>query len=274
VKSLSKSLPLPEELVANVIVGKHLRIKQAKFKTSLKTSSTENGVELDEWKYAKMPWVSSPHSPSTLHLQISEARRGIAQGSIVSPLIGSFTISRLSIPSGLVVANYADDFAVFAKSKAELAEHQEALIESLANLPGGKFKLRPKQSGEPLTFLGHEFYETKDGVTISPSEDAKGAMVARYETLTTELLDFCSPKTGKKQKKEATWRLAKLHKFLDGWSAAFSACNNIEEYTKGFYDDLADWADYCGINQEAIAQEAVTCEVDLGLDYDLSVQLH
>ena len=92
------------------------------------------------------------------HEAISQARRGIPQGSALSGKIASSTISLLKWSAATLLFNWADDFLIVGESEAAVIEAGNTLIAKVSALPGGHFSLKLKHIGsaeDGFVFLGH-----------------------------------------------------------------------------------------------------------------------
>jgi hypothetical protein len=85
--------------------------------------------------------LSYPSTPLSLILQV---RRGLPPGAASTALVAAAALAPvlLVLPGDVVVILYADDFAIFAKSKAAAANAMNALEEALRAAPVGDLRLR------------------------------------------------------------------------------------------------------------------------------------
>jgi len=79
-----------------------------------------------------------------LTVNLSEARQGLPQGSMLSPQIASALIGRelQGLPGDRVAVAYRDDIAVGARSQQEAKDIEKALSTRLVNLAAGPLSLR------------------------------------------------------------------------------------------------------------------------------------
>lgn len=172
---------------------------------------------------------------------LSKARSGVPQGSAVSPLIGAFAVSKLSLklPTGTWFANYADDFLVIASTEEQIEIAKHAFASAISELPGGKFLLKEKQRAsldEGIVFLGH-ILRYEDGVLIA--EPSPAAYTKLWDK--TEELRFAANiakgqfiETHSTADRTTTLTLiAEIYWLRLGWLNAFSECQEIVLKTVG-----------------------------------------
>lgn len=70
-------------------------------------------------------------------------------------------------------------------------------------------------------------------------------------------------------KATAAGYLGRMHSLLDGWSGAFSECDNVGQYTEDLYADLYAQAQAKGVSAAILTKEAHNCLIELSLTYDL-----
>jgi hypothetical protein len=265
-KELLKLAPVPKGLGANAASGHYLTIKQPKgFKiiSSGRSVGKESGIEWD----LDSPRATGTISLSVLHTLIHQARAGLPPGAISSPIVADWHLSRLALPDGVQAVNYFDNFCAIASSQAELDEAVEALIEAVEELPCGTFKLKEVSSGsidDGFEFLGHEFQTSGGEVTVRPSDRAVMLLHETYDRLFFKLV-------AENAAEEAARYLGTMLHLLDGWSGAFSECDEVAQYTEDFYAELYACAAARGVSAALIKKEAANCVFELPLTYDLSV---
>jgi hypothetical protein len=139
-EKLLPELPLPKEVVANAVVGRHMAV---------------------QWDPESMKGKSySPSLPPAYSL-LEEARLGIPQGSACSPVVGAYCLSRLQWTpiADVALLNVADDFLLLSKNAGALEKAIGEVAEAVGNLPGGTFTLKLKKARtakQGFKFLGHE----------------------------------------------------------------------------------------------------------------------
>src|SRR5262249_30646155 len=101
------------------------------------------------------------------------ARRGIPQGSAVSPIVAEIVLalSLNSVPTLGTVFAYADNILLLAASKSNAVAMKKALWSALEGHPVRR--LQPKAKffavGEPIDFLGHRLASANGKVHIAPT---------------------------------------------------------------------------------------------------------
>jgi Reverse transcriptase (RNA-dependent DNA polymerase) len=199
-EQLSMALPIPKWAVENVVAGRHMK-----------------------WKASGgCPPYSSP---STL---IQEARRGIPQGSSISPLIAMIECSKLGLTATSLV-NYIDDFLHLASSPEERQAGIAELTSAIEALPGGQFTPKTKSQGhlaDGCIFLGHEFRLAGDKLLVSPSEANYERLIGKLEEIEIRHQLFASLPV---DKCKAIAVANDCMKYIDNWKVAFRECDQLEE---------------------------------------------
>ena len=95
--------------------------------------------------YAKYPDLSEDGSSSLYSLTVQVVRRGLLQGSVLSPLLARAVIHRevnatLS-QKGLKCYSYCDDLSIGAQTKGECRAAKHAMTDHLSSLPAGPIEL-------------------------------------------------------------------------------------------------------------------------------------
>lgn len=265
-KKLLKVAPVPQGLGANAASGNHLKIKAPKGFEVISSGSSVGKEGKIDWNLDS-PWTTGSLSLSLLHTLTHQARAGLPPGAISSPIVADWQLSYLGLPGWVQAVNYVDNFCVLASSQAELDGAVDALIKAVAELPCGTFKLKPVSSGpvdDGFEFLGHEFQTIGGKVTIKPLKSAVLALHDTYDRL------FFKVEAAENEAEAAAY-LGKMLCLLDGWSGAFSECDDVGQYTEDLYADIYASAEKWGVSTAAIKKEAANCLIELPLTYDLSV---
>lgn len=213
---------LPNKVLANYVHGHNLKM-----------SESVRVIGGDE--------LPSPKLTSLVH----QARRGIPQGSSLSPLVAEMMVSQMVIdlPLGVRLTNYADNFLLLAKTKAELEQSVVELEAAIKELPGGHFKLKDEGSGcleaDPLEFLGHVLCAGSAGprvVVSAPNHDRFYGELVQF--------DRCSgpyaAAANETSLEALRVRLAILYNYLISWKAAFRLCDNAGEIAATGFQHLKD----------------------------------
>jgi hypothetical protein len=218
-EKLVTELPLPKEVVENVVVGRHMK------------------VVLDQ-EFMK-GGLSVPSLPHTLDDLLHTARLGVPQGSACSPIVSSYCVSRLIwamwFPTMSLepLVNYADDFLLPSSSQKLLEKKIGALTKAVAFLPGGHFELKPEVKGDAANgfdFLGHRFQIVDGKLTTSPTEANRQALWAKLVRLDAKFDKLVGPLGVVKEasKQEALKVLAQITAIGNGWLSAFSECDDLK----------------------------------------------
>ncbi len=153
-------LPLPKEVTRNALTARHLNIKLGNV---LQCFGPEGASDDPVEEYG------------IIATALSEARRGIPQGSAASPLVADLLLA-LAIPdlsgNGTLVV-YADNFLVMAREENDAVSMTSALCDALKGHPAGP--LRPKlvtvmkPIETELEFLGYVFQRKNGIISVTPS---------------------------------------------------------------------------------------------------------
>ncbi len=149
-EKLAGLLPVPKEVVEQVILSRHLNLLPIDFQSG----GVPQGPFVEEY--------------------LAEARQGIAQGSAASNVVAEIALATVvaQMPSRGVVVAYADNFLLMAKSSAGVVAMKKALRELLLEHPAGPLILNaPKQykPGKAVEFLGYRMTVTDTGCEIVPT---------------------------------------------------------------------------------------------------------
>jgi hypothetical protein len=229
-KKLASVLPCPPGIVEGVVLGQLLNIHMDKrfLKSSCKSSLSSHSIEDF----------------------ILAARLGIPQGSVCSPIVSSFCMSRLAWPFmlGVTLTNYADDFLLLSSSATLLDKAIGKLIEAVAELPGGQFQLKLKAQGsvaDGSEFLGHRFDFASGTLRTSPSSGA-------YEKLAGKLVKLekkvSTPTTGELANDKHEKVLAEMFATVNRWASFFRECDNMEGEIIAKNVPIEDWCASLNLN--------------------------
>ena len=241
VEKLVPELPLPLEVVKHVVVGRHMK------------------VVMDQ--EFMIGGHATPHLPHALtHDLKRQARLGLPQGSACSPIVGAFCMSRLEwfpVP-GVLLFNYVDDFLLLSSSPVLLDNAVGKLMEAVADLPGGHFKLKLKAksiAAKGFDFLGHHLRVVKDKLSTSPTveiiEDLYAKIMKLDEVLSGRTV--CKPgNKGKCDQQKALDILAQMFAIHYGRLKAFQECDNASGVTAIIAVSNADWCETLGVTTEQV----------------------
>ncbi len=180
-----------------------------------------------------------------------QARRGVAQGSTLSPLIGELAVSQLDWEgiAEVQMLNYADDFLLIAPDIETLDVATKALTSAVAVLPGGHFSLLEKDMpdiasststfGAGAVFLGYSLKIDKDGLldvwpcgsALERFGEIKGEMTRRIKKAIKQLKSVSIEKDGAEEafhsKLGAAGRISQLYHYVKAWEGAFKETDPI-----------------------------------------------
>ena len=209
-KELAKALSLPTSLTNNFLAGEFL-----------------NAQTKQQFGLGK----------STIQDLLSEARKGVPQGSSASPLIGVSTISSMNWqPSPDVMpVTYGDNLALMCATEAMANADTKALCAAIEALPTGNFHPKIVSVGhvaDGVGFLGVQIKLAK-ALTIHPTsknldnffwtlkkrrDQARKAVVVAKKY--GDAFDIVAARTA----------VARMWCYASGWLSAFRACTNIVDY--------------------------------------------
>lgn len=222
-KELANLLPIPQEWVENVVGARH--------------ASVNKNVKVT-------PLCTLPVSKLILL-----AQSGLPLGSICSPMIAAYSVSFLNWTPNpqRILLNYADNFLLLADGPQALSEGIGELTAAVGKLPAGKFKLKCQSEGhatEGFDFLGHSLLLQQDKVRIVPSVWNEQAFYELGNAMSGKIAAAL-----KKGDHESAKRCVKDYcGEVKGWLAAFSACDNIEEFRSHMKVAIADEAKLLPLN--------------------------
>lgn len=204
-ETLPSQLPLPKKLVDHVVFGKDIPV---------------DVVEV----------------PSLSPDLATKARRGIPQGSGLSPMVALTITSRLNwqAPKGVRMFNYADDFQIMAATEYDANAAADALGDAIAKLPGGQFSLKrwpTRHIDDCIEFLGHSLEMSQGELVVMPTLATLDRLIGRleeYENYARKPLiklpaNFPPEINVRLNALGDAWVLART------WAAAFRECNTITD---------------------------------------------
>lgn len=212
-KKLSGLFPLPKEVSDHVLISEYLNIVSGNLYDLFGPADDDDG------------------DPFFVIAALTDARRGIPQGSAVSPFVAEvlLALSLAHVPPIGEVITYADNALLLAPTESNAVSMMEALRSALIAHPVGR--LRPKakffHGGEPIDFLGHRLTPDNGTVLVAPTlvnqqkfEKTVEAMLRRMKRKNV------TPDERAKATKN-------LDRYLRSWSAAFKLCDGIEAISGG-----------------------------------------
>ena len=164
-----------------------------------------------------------------LNDKLAEARRGIPQGSAVSPFIAEALLAPTlhSDFEDRVFVAYADNVLLLAKSKEDVVAMSKDLRSALQAHPVGPFKpkWKPFEAGEPIEFLGHKLTFQKGVVHIEVDDHN----LQKFECRVASEVAYLEKAEGKLQPLTLAKRCQKLEEFIRCWTASFKLCDGIQD---------------------------------------------
>ena len=164
---------------------------------------------------------------------LSEARKGVPQGSSVSPHIAVTTISHMpwEPPAETTAVFYGDNMGLLCATEAEATAHIKALRATVEALPTGDFKTKLvgiDHASDGFDFLGVHF-ALDDQLTITPTTKNH----KNFHTKLHALLDdaYAAIKSGQ-EKEDVLDAIGRFYTFAASWLSAFQLCTNIAVYEK------------------------------------------
>jgi hypothetical protein len=211
-KKLKDLLPIPKEVTENVLISEHLNL----------IGGNLAGIT----KSGPFGPAGDPKASMTLDGVLAAARRGIPQGSAVSPFVAETTlaIALSEVPKLGDIVAYGDNCLLMAKEASDMVTMTEALETALKAHPVGL--LTPKRKlfhpGQRAEFLGHYMIPQSYGkIRIEPSEEnwKKFENAMRWQL---KRLKY------KKLSAAARFRAEQnANRYVRSWMAAFCLCDEI-----------------------------------------------
>lgn len=211
---MSELLPVPTETTHNVILSRYLNPTPGNI---IHYFGLDNVSDLTDE-------VSDP-----INIALSEARRGIPQGSAVSSLV----IELLLAPtiSGLTdvgrVFSYCDNFFLMAKTNDDLVLMMNSLMDALKKHPAGPFMpkiISVSEPGKSFQLLGYKLNRRAGTFYAAPSGENLVTFNRHFDRSLDKIQDGdLTPDTVK--------RLCKnLERYVRSWAGAFSLWKGAEKF--------------------------------------------
>ncbi|MBV5263237.1 hypothetical protein [Pinisolibacter aquiterrae] len=235
-EKLAPELPLPWEVVEHAVVGRHIVMAGPPGSGSHST----HGV---------------PH-PTYSPLPVSiadEARLGLPQGSICSPIVTELCLSRLpwSPTPAVKLVNYVDNFLLLATDEGSLQEEIEKLKWALAQLPGGTFSFKPplKKTGEAgMVFLGHIF-QVSNGELHTLVGYSQGSKLLEMESALTNHIGFHYSVSKKIYIKE---KIIRYYAYIKNFGVFYKHSDDAYTYIEIAMETISSLAKNIGISISGI----------------------
>jgi hypothetical protein len=201
-ENLTRTLALPKEVIEHVILSTHFNLYPI-------------DVEGQSWDCLEDMFDFYSED-------LTEARRGIAQGSatssVVAEILLSFAIERL--PAFGAVLTYADNFLLLTKSNEEAVAMRKALRCVLQAHPAGPLQLKEPKiygSGQAVEFLGYALSVGKMKTKIEPTLES----LHRFKSVFKRKLRKISVAAVAEQPHEKVVKVKALKAFVTNWTNAF-----------------------------------------------------
>ena len=212
-------LPIPKEVTRHVLLSRYLNIVLGNVTNCL---GPEMNTSVD------------PEGDLGVYTDvfISEARRGIPQGSAASPIVTDLLLASV-VPdmsgNGTVIV-YADNFLIMAKEENDVVSNNLALRDALNGHPAGPLRPRFVSETTPqdnmFEFLGFVF--RRDGAKITVAPSPKNMATFDYEfNRGLERATRSEYSTAKKHRK-----LSQLCRYVRSWTASFSPWPDASKFRK------------------------------------------
>jgi hypothetical protein len=212
--NLEKYIPVKKEVIANVILAAHLTVTPG---DALHDLFGPGNVGEDD-----------PGNPVELSTALSNARRGIPQGSAVASIAVEMLLAEplKSLPGEARVVCYADNMLVMAKSEENAVSITKALLDALLAHPAGHLKPKlksPSIPGQPFDFLGHQITWVKTSVGTAPSAENEAKFDSRFKK---GLAAIKKPTCSNVKRRLIA---ADLGHYVKSWTANFSRCAGMAD---------------------------------------------
>lgn len=200
-EKLAGLLPLPKEVTEKIILSNHFSLHPANM--------------------CCQSWGTTEEMLDLFSEDLTEARRGIAQGSAASNVVAEILLSSVlaQLPECGVALSYADNILLLTKSNQEAVSMRKALGSVLHAHPAGPLALKePKiyEPGQAVDFLGYSITVGKSGAVIEPSKENLWKFKSEFEAKLKKVsAKSISLVTYDKQVNE-------LKTYVKSWSNAFA----------------------------------------------------
>jgi len=142
------------------------------------------------------------------------SQKGLPQGACSSPMIADYIVglvlSGIHLPDGVELINYADDFALIGRTRADVEQAVFTLRGAFMRHPSGDLRLTDdgiRRIADGFSFLGYRFRRRRGGPFILPTDDNMQRMRNRIAQYVVSIL-----------KGGAT---RKLKGYLRSWQSSF-----------------------------------------------------
>jgi hypothetical protein len=218
-------IPVPEKVIVRVLISEHLNIAPGDSLHHTAAYSSNGAAD------------THPGGGFPLEQYLADARRGIPQGSSVSPIVAEMLLAPVlhQVPAGGEVVAYADNILVIAKNDGDADSMTESLGIALTTHPAGQLwpKIKSFPPGGPIEFLGHGLTVEDGGLRIQPTADNREEFESRMNRGLARL-------KGSTLSPSARTRIVReLKSDLSSHTANFKLCNGMENYRQHWSAQIA-----------------------------------
>ena len=173
------------------------------------------------------------HSPYASDISLSHAARsGLPQGASSSPIVAEMIGAEImsQIPLGIEIVNYADDFLVLGRTRAEAEKALQTLCSAVKRCPAGSFVLKVgkvRRSADGIDFLGYNLRSGRYWTDAKPLKKTLDRFVRRIPRIITNM----------QQHKPADKRC--LMRYVSGWRASNQLWTSRDHW---IFQQLRPWA--------------------------------
>jgi hypothetical protein len=208
-------ISVPKRVVERVLISEHLNIVPG---TPHHTAAYLSNGAADTHQGGVSP----------LEQYLADARRGIPQGSSVSPILAEMLLVPVlhQVPAGGEVVAYADNILVISKNEGDAVSMTESLGIALKTHPAGQLwpKIKSFPPSDPIEFLGHRLTTDDGGLRIQPTAHNR-------EKFERKMNGGLARLKGSTLSPAARHRIVrKLKSDLSSHAANFRRCNGMRDY--------------------------------------------
>ncbi|MBJ7533405.1 hypothetical protein JDN40_04705 [Rhodomicrobium vannielii ATCC 17100] len=189
-----------------------------------------NASSIVKWLSPSTPDLPVTEANTVLHkLTVQTVRRGLIQGSVVTPLLARALIGQVLEPvvseRDVRAHSYIDDLSVGARTKGAIKAAQQVVTEKFASLPAGKIELYDEKihhaHSRRVQVLGY-FLEPGNGHGGNPVHVKPGRKrIERFKSSLKRRLSGVDP--------DNAWTVAK--KYWKAWFGSQQAWTKVPHYS-------------------------------------------
>lgn len=219
--ALTKLLPLPKSVIANVVTPGNLKLKSKKGAKTPKHTIT---------------------GCSHIFTHLIGSQTVLPQGSACSNIVAAYVVSLLNIvlPAGVVLVMYVDDICLLAKNADDLKLAKDALLLAFGDSTTGNFTFEISEEtldNGGLRFLGYHLWFVPGTKSLLVFPTLKSQNVHKKECKLREArITYCA-KTNPNKTVVANM-IADYYRYRFAWTMAFKAADDfltiLERAAKAF----------------------------------------